>query len=138
VPEGFRFAVKLSLVRLDRVAPFLERVAALGDRLGPIRVVVEAARDEGLLSYVTGSAPPELELAWDFRHESWEGIEGVARVGDPDAEPFRYVRLREPPYTDDDLRAVAAALRGPAYVYFRHEDQPTAPAYAARLRELLT
>jgi hypothetical protein len=124
-------------VRLDRVAPFLERVAGLGDRLGPVRVVVEAARDEGLLSYVTGSAPPELELAWDFRHESWEGIEGVARVGDPDAEPFRYLRLREPPYSDEDLRTVAAGLRGPAYVYFRHEDEPTAPAYAARLRELV-
>jgi hypothetical protein len=58
-------------------------------------------------------------------------------VGDRDAEPFRYLRLREPPYTDEDLRTVAAGLRGPAYVYFRHEDEPTAPAYAARLRELL-
>jgi uncharacterized protein YecE (DUF72 family) len=137
VPDGFRFAVKLPLVRLDRVAPFLERVAALGDRLGPVRVVVEAARDEGLLSYVTGSAPPELELAWDFRHESWEGIGNVVRVGDPDAEPFRYLRLREPPYTDDELRAFAATLRPPAYVYFRHEDEPTAPAYASRLRDLV-
>ena len=32
---------------------------------------------------------------------------------------------------------LAATLRGPAYVYFRHEDEPTAPAYAARLLELL-
>ena len=33
-------------------------------------------------------------------------------MNDLDAEPFRYVRLREPPYSDDDLRALAATLRG--------------------------
>jgi uncharacterized protein YecE (DUF72 family) len=137
VPDGFRFAVKLPLARLDRVAPFLERVLVLGDRLGPVRIVSEAARDEGLLSYVQGSVPPEVELAWDFRHESWEGIEGIVCVNDPRAEPFRYLRLREPPYSDEDLRAVAAALVDPAYVYVRHEDEPTAPAIAARLRQLL-
>ena len=58
------------------------------------------------------------------------------RVDDPDAEPFRYLRLREPPYSDDDLRSVAATLRDPAYVYVRHEDEPTAPETAERLRSL--
>jgi uncharacterized protein YecE (DUF72 family) len=137
VPDGFRFAVKLPLSRLDRVGPFFERVAALGDRLGPVRIVVQAARDEGLLSYVTGSAPAGSELAWDLRHESWAGVGGIVRVGDERAEPFRYLRLREPPYGEEELRALAADVRPPAYVYFRHEDEPTAPAYAARLHELL-
>jgi Protein of unknown function DUF72 len=137
VPDGFRFAVKLPLTRLDRVGPFLERVLALGDRLGPVRIVSEAARDEGLISYVEGSAPPELELAWDLRHDSWAGIDGIVRVNDPVAEPFRYLRLREPPYSDEDLRTVAAALVDPSHVYVRHEDEPTAPAIATRLRELL-
>ena len=134
VPDGFRFAVKLPLTRLDRVTSFLERVAALGDRLGPIRIVVEAARDDGLVSFVTGSAPNRVELAWDLRHETWDGVEGLVRVGDRAAEPFRYLRLREPPYTDDELREAAAGVRDPAYVYLRHEDEPTAPAYAERLR----
>jgi len=58
-------------------------------------------------------------------------------VNDPGAEPFRYLRLREPPYTDDELREVAATIRDPAYVYVRHEDEPTAPAIVARLRALL-
>jgi hypothetical protein len=58
-------------------------------------------------------------------------------MNDPDAKPFRYLRLREPPYTDDDLRKVAEALVGPAYLYVRHEDEPTAPATATRLKELL-
>ena len=137
VPDGFRFAVKLPLTRLDRVGAFLERVLALGDRLGPVRIVSEAARDEGLLSYVQGSVPPDLELAWDLRHESWAGLTGIVRVNDPEAEPFRYLRLREPPYSDEDLRTVAAALVDPTYLYVRHEDEPTAPATATRLKEIV-
>src|SRR5213593_4398684 len=69
VPDGFTFAPKLALARLDRVA-------VLGDRLGPIRVSVQATRDEGLLSYVQGSVDPDLQLAFDFQHESWAGVEG--------------------------------------------------------------
>jgi len=138
VPDGFRFAVKLPLTRLDRVTPFLERVLALGDRLGPVRVVVEAARDDGLVSFVQGSVPGEVELAWDFRHESWDDAgSGIVRVDDRGAEPYRYLRLREPPYSDEELEAAAAAVRDPAYVYLRHEDEPTAPVYAEKLRAFL-
>ena len=57
-------------------------------------------------------------------------------MNDFEAEPYRYIRLREPPYSDADLAELAQRLRPPAYVYFRHEDEPTAPAYAARLRVL--
>jgi uncharacterized protein YecE (DUF72 family) len=137
VPDGFRFAPKLALTRLDRLSVSLERIRALGDRLGPVRIVVQNARDEGLLSYVLGSVDPALELAFDFRHESWLGVEGLVAVNDFDAQPFRYLRLREPPYSDDDLRTLASTVRPPAYVYFRHEDEPTAPDYAARLAELI-
>jgi uncharacterized protein YecE (DUF72 family) len=136
VPDGFEFAVKFSLVRLDRVTTFLERVLALGDRLGPVRVVYQGPRDDGTLSFVQGSVPPDVRLAWDLRDESWAGLDGVLRVNDPDAEPFRYLRLRDPPYSDDDLRTIAAGIRAPAYVYVRHEDEPTAPATAERLRAI--
>jgi uncharacterized protein YecE (DUF72 family) len=137
VPDGFEFAVKFSLVRLDRVTTFLERVLALGDRLGPVRIVYEGPRDAGTLSFVEGSVPPEVRLAWDFRHESWEKTDGVVQVGDRAAEPFRYLRLREPPYPDDELQQFAAEVRDPAYIYVRHEDAPTAPETARRLRGLL-
>jgi uncharacterized protein YecE (DUF72 family) len=137
VPDGFEFAVKFSLVRLDRVTTFLERVLALGDRLGPVRVVYEGPRDDGTLSFVLGSVPENVRLAWDFRDESWAGVDGVVKVNDADAEPFRYLRLREPPYSDEQLREVAATIRDPAYVYVRHEDAPTAPAIADRLRAFL-
>jgi uncharacterized protein YecE (DUF72 family) len=137
VPDGFEFSVKLPLVRLDRVTSFLERVLALGDRLGPVRIVYEGPRDDGTLSFVQGSIPEDVRIAWDFRDESWDEVEGVVRVNDPDAESFRYLRLREPPYSDDDLQAVATSVRDPAYIYVRHEDEPTAPATAERLRLLL-
>jgi len=137
VPDGFEFAVKLPLVRLDRVTTFLERVLALGDRLGPIRVVYEGPRDDGTLSFVEGSMPEDVRLAWDFRHESWAGVDGIVAVNDRAAEPFRYLRLREPPYTDEQLRELAATIRDPAYVFVRHEDEPTAPAIADRLRRFL-
>ncbi|HEV2593496.1 MAG TPA: DUF72 domain-containing protein [Gaiellaceae bacterium] len=137
VPDGFEFAPKFALTRLDRVGSYLERVTALGDRLGPIRIVYEGPRDNGTLSYVVGSVPEEIRLAWDFRDPSWEGADEVVRVNEPNAEPFRYVRFRDPPYTDDQLRDAAAGIRGPAYVYFRHEDEPTAPAFADRLKSFL-
>jgi uncharacterized protein YecE (DUF72 family) len=63
------------------------------------------------------------------------------RVNDLDHEaPFRYVRFREPPYDDGALQEWADRLRTvdvPLYAYFRHEDEPVAPAYALRLLELL-
>jgi hypothetical protein len=137
VPDGFEFSVKLPLTRLDRVTTFLERVLALGDRLGPVRVVYEGPRDDGTLSFVEGSAPDGVRIAWDFRDDSWADVDGIVRVNDPGSEPFRYLRLREPPYSDDDLRTFAVSVRDPAYVYVRHEDEPTAPATVQRLRELL-
>jgi uncharacterized protein YecE (DUF72 family) len=122
-------------------------VRALGNRLGPIRVSLQSARDEGMLELLLGSLDPSLRLAFDLEHPSWDGIEerlaaaGVVRVNDlVTPAPFRYIRLREPPYDDADLRELAERieqLAEPVYVYFRHEDEPTAPAYAERLLELL-
>jgi uncharacterized protein YecE (DUF72 family) len=147
VPEGFEFSPKLPGNRPGFVGTFSERVSALGDRLGPVRVALVNARDEGMLELLLGSLNPSLRLAFDLQHPSWDGIEeriaaaGAVRVGDLESPaPFRYVRLREPPYSEDDLRDLAERLRDvaePTYVYFRHEDEPTAPRYAARLLELL-
>jgi uncharacterized protein YecE (DUF72 family) len=137
VPDGFTFAVKMPLTRLDRVGTFVERAQALGDRLGPLRIVVQSARDDGLLAFLQGSLPPELAVAYDFRHPSWDDVEGIVRVNDRDAGPFRYLRLREPPYTGGALADAARGIRAPAFVYFRHEDEATAPAYATRLKRLL-
>ncbi len=137
VPASFRFAPKLALVTAERAALFFARVAELGARLGPVRVVIEKPRDDGLLARLAEAAQG-AELAFDLRHESWAATRGVVRVNDFNAEPFRYIRLREPPYSEAELEALAAKLDGRAYVYFRHEQAPTAPAYAERLRRLLS
>jgi uncharacterized protein YecE (DUF72 family) len=146
-PDGFEFAPKLPGHRLHGLDVFESRVRALGDRLGPVRISLTSARDEGALELLLGSLDPSLRLAFDLEHASWDGIEprlaaaGAVRVNDLDhPAPFRYLRLRKPPYDDAALRALAATLRTvpePTYVYFRHEDEPTAPAYAQRLLELL-
>ncbi len=139
-PSGFR-----------QLATFEERVRLLGDRLGPVRAVVQQARDVGFLAYVLGSIDPSLRYAFDFRHESWDDPEIDARLAEAGAvrinaleteAPFRYLRFRDPPYSDQDLEAIAEQVRpfvasgADIYAYFRHEDEPTAPAYAARLGEL--
>jgi len=67
---------------------------------------------------------------------------GGDRAAAPGGErrPFHYLRLREPPYTDAELGDWAGrirALTAPTFVYLRHEEQPTAPSYAARLAELV-
>jgi uncharacterized protein YecE (DUF72 family) len=92
----------------------------------------------------------DLWVAFDLRHPSWDGAEAVledgraVRVNQLDSPaPFRYLRLREPPYDDGALRGWARRLvplleNGVAvHCYFRHEDEPTAPAYALRLLELI-
>ena len=148
-PPGFRFSPKLNAYRTSDLATYEERVRRLGDRLGPIRAVVGSKRDEGLLELMLGSLDPTLQIAFDFRHETWEGVEtelppNAVRIDDLDARaPFRYLRFREPPYDDDTLVAWADRIRPLAvqgidvYCYFRHEDEPTAPRYAERLLELL-
>jgi uncharacterized protein YecE (DUF72 family) len=146
-PPGFRFAPKLVGNRPRMLAEFGARVRMLGDRLGPIRVQLISARDEGMIELILGSLDPGVHVAFDLEHPSWDGIEprlaaaGAVRVNDLEHEaPFRYVRFREPPYSDGELREWADRIRAadvPVFAYFRHEDEPTAPAYAQRLLELL-
>lgn len=144
VPDGFTFAVKMPARALRSPATFEERVSRLGDRLGPVRAVIDTPRDEGLLALLLGSV--SLRLALDLRHESWDGVDvsPAVRVGDWDAEaPFRYLRFRDPPYDEGALAALAARIRPllgagvHVFAYFRHEDEPTAPAYARRVLDLL-
>jgi len=136
------------------LSTFDERVRAMGDRLGPIlvRLPDTRPRDDGLLQLMLGSVDPDLRYAFDLRHESWHAPDvaetlaaaGAVRVNDLDADArFRYLRLREPPYDDAALRRIAERIHAelaagkPVFAYFKHEDEPTAPRYAARLLELL-
>jgi uncharacterized protein YecE (DUF72 family) len=157
-PPGFRFAVTMSRRatgrgRVEGVDAFAQSVRGLGDRLGPIRIKVPQARDDGFLLLLLASLDPDLQIALDFRHESWDAPEisaqldehGIARAGSLEgAASFRYLRLREPGYDDDALRDWAERLRPvlaagtEIYCYFKHEEEPTGPLYARRLLELVS
>jgi uncharacterized protein YecE (DUF72 family) len=146
-PTGFRFAPKLAGNRPRLLADFASRMRTLGDRLGPTRVQLISARDEGMVELILGSLDPGMQVAFDVAHPSWDGIEprlaeaGAVRVNDLEHDaPFRYIRFRDPPYGEDELQDCADRLRQvnePVFAYFRHEDEPTAPRYAQRLLELL-
>lgn len=150
VPDGFRFAVKAPDRVERRLDVFQERVLALGDRLGCVRVVVERPRDDGFLELLLGSANPKIRFALDLRHQSWNGVEGhlaaagAVRVGSlHDDVGWVYLRFRELAYDDVALGELAAqvgpigARDSPAYAFFRHTDGPDAPQAALRLRALL-
>jgi uncharacterized protein YecE (DUF72 family) len=150
-PPDFRFAVKMNrrathFGDLSVVGTFCERVRVLGERLGPILVQLPPSRprDDGWLELMRASLDPELEYAFEFRNESWAGVEGIQLVNALDGPAsFRYLRLREPPYDEAALHEWAERLQPllaegtRLYVYFKHENEPLAPQYASRLLELL-
>jgi len=154
-PPGFRFSVTMSrrfTGRVEGLETFVTAVRRLGDRLGPVRVKVPQARDDGYLLLLLGSLDPEIRIALDFRHDSWDDPavqarldeHGAARVGALDgAASFRYLRFRDPPYDEAGLAALADEIHPllaagvEVFGYFKHEDEPTAPRYAERLVALL-
>jgi uncharacterized protein YecE (DUF72 family) len=155
VPDGFRFSVKaprtISIFgRVDFAPEFCARLRSLGDRLGPVLVRFDERRerDDDFLRALLEAFDDDLWLALDFRHPTWEGADELLDARsvavnqlETDA-PFGYLRFRDPPYDDDALREWAQRLAPLAdsglavHCYFRHEDEPTAPAYAQRLLEL--
>jgi uncharacterized protein YecE (DUF72 family) len=157
VRDGFRFAVTASrrltsFGRVEGVDEFCRMARHMGDRLGPLRFKVAQARDDGFLRLLLDSLDPEIPVALDFRHDSWDDLEvkaflderGVTGVDALEgAAAFRYLRLREPPYNEEALAALAETVRAQVeagvdvYAFFRHEDEPTAPFYAQQLRELV-
>jgi uncharacterized protein YecE (DUF72 family) len=148
-PAGFTFAVKMPPRGFRDPATFEERIRRLGDRLGPVRVVVQQPRDDGFLTFFLGSIDSALRYAFDFRHESWDDASvderlaeaGAVRVNALEgAAGFRYLRFRDPPYTDEAIAAAAEQIRASeaeVFAYFRHEDEPAAPRYAALLNACL-
>lgn len=155
-PPAFRFAITMSRRvtaggRVEGLDGFEQTVRRLGERLGPVRIKIPQARDDGFLRLLLDSLDPVLRVALDFRHDSWavpdvqERLDerGIALVNAQNGRAsFRYLRLREPPYDEARLAEIAAGIRPllsdgiDVYCYFRHEEEPTAPAYAARLLAL--
>jgi len=132
----------------DGLAYFWKTAQSLGPKLGPILFQLPPffRKDLPRLRDFLRLLPEGCRAAFEFRHASWEGVDlgGHALVGSLEGEvPFRYLRLREPPYDDASLAELAARIRFvldsgiEVYAYFKHEDEPLAPAYAERLDELV-
>jgi uncharacterized protein YecE (DUF72 family) len=165
-PPGFRFCMKAnrgltySAEAFDRVGLariFTQRIAGLGERLGPVLLQFPPARQKNVAlldSLLTALARP---AAAEFRHESWFDDEtyavirahGGAMVVTDEAKWPRaplldlgavaYFRLRRG-YTTASLQPwveeVRAAIAGhdDVHVYFKHD--AGSPALARRLLRL--
>jgi uncharacterized protein YecE (DUF72 family) len=158
-PPDFRFGVKMNRrIALGgdvaAVPTFVERVLLLGERLGPVRVQLHPSRprDDGFLLLLLDSLAPRIQVAFEAEHESWNAPEvderlaaaGAVRVNRLEGSPpFRYLRLRDPPYGEDDLALLAGQLRPllaagvDVYCFFKHEEDPRGALAAERLLELV-
>ena len=165
-PPGFRFCMKAnrgltySADSFDRVGLarlFTERIAVMGERLGPVLLQFPPVRQKNvslLDSLLTALARP---AAAEFRHESWFDDEtyrvlrehAAALVVTDEAKwpraprvevgPVAYFRLRRG-YTARSLEPwlvevrAAAATHDEVHVYFKHDS--ASPALAKRLLKL--
>lgn len=172
-PAGFTFACKAHqgithYSRLagagERLQGFLQALAPLGDRLGPVlfqcppNLRYDPAVLDEFLAQLEGR--PQ-RFAMEFRHDSFDTDEVRARlagagvawcIADTDeqegrfvrtAPAFAYVRLRRSGYGDEALAGwgerLGAALDAGAdvYCYLKHEDSDSGPREAATLQSLL-
>jgi len=134
---------------------FLRNARVLGDRLGPVLVQLppNLKLDIDRLHAFLALLPDDVRFAFEFRHESWfdEAVYEVLRAHNaalciahteegetpfvPTA-PWGYVRLRNVVYEGGELESwsarISAAPWSEVYVFFKHEDEGTGPALAAR------
>src|SRR5205809_333652 len=90
-PAGFRFAPKLAGNRPRLLQDFASRVRELGDRLGPVRLQLIRARDEGMVELILGSVDSEDRVEARVPLGFVRDVRGVVPVvvvqsGDGDAD----------------------------------------------------
>jgi uncharacterized protein YecE (DUF72 family) len=164
-PSDFVFSLKAPqrITHIGRLANveqpmrfFAETARNLGAKLGPLLFQLPPSfrKNTDRLADVLGQLPPDLRVAFEFRHSSWFAADVYALLGGRDAAlcivdseegttpdvataSWGYMRLRDRDYTDLELTAWAARLARAgwrdAFVYFKHEDTGLGPALAARL-----
>lgn len=146
----------------DPLRFFCDTARTLGPKLGPLlfQLPPNFKKDTDRLAETLFQLPPDLRCAFEFRHASWLADEvydllrrrnAALCIADSEAAStplvatasFGYLRLRDEGYTDADLARWAETIRGlgstwsETFVYFKHEESGTGPAFARRLRELL-
>jgi uncharacterized protein YecE (DUF72 family) len=137
---------------------FCDTARLLGARLGPLlfQLPPNFKADPARLADVLARLPAGVRAAFEFRHASWFTDEVYARLAarnaalcvvdaEEGATPaiatadWGYLRLRAAGYDDQALRGWVETIRRvgagwrDAFVFFKHEEQGTGPALAARL-----
>jgi uncharacterized protein YecE (DUF72 family) len=169
VPPGFKFSVKAPqrITHFKRLKDagesttyFLETVASLGDRLGPIlfQLPPNMKKDlERLETFLTG-LPPGTRSAFEFRHPTWfddDVLELLSKdnyalcISDTDELPvshidktadWGYLRLRRVNYSEENLREWVKRMGEQnwqdSFVFFKHEDEGSGPKLAAQFIKL--
>ena len=146
----------------DSTRRFLEVAATLGSKLGALLFQLSPflKKDVTLLDAFLETLPPGVRAAFEFRHASWLDAEVFARlrarnlalcVADSEklttpveiTADYGYFRLRDEGYTPEDIVRWAQLIRDKAsgcsdvYVYFKHEESGTGPAFARLLLKAL-
>ena len=170
-PESFVFAVKAHqqithVLRLagadDSVVKFLDALAPLGERTGPLLfqcppgMKLDHARLESFLALLQGNQ----RCVFEFRHPSWiqarpllesrgfgwcvtESDETGVSEDALTTGPFLYLRLRRTEYDDAQLARWAQRIDDAlengrdVYCYFKHEDAGKGVRFAEQLRSAL-
>ena len=144
-----------------------ETAGTLGSRLGPLlfQLPPYMKKDLDRLRTFLDLVPKDRRVALEFRNVSWFDDEVFEALRAHDAAlcftetdsdgddgsnetaplvrtaSWGYLRLRREHYGDGDLAAWAERIRGEnwseAYVFFKHEDDGTAPKFARRLMEIV-
>jgi uncharacterized protein YecE (DUF72 family) len=146
----------------EHVDHFLRNARAMNTRLGCIlfQCPPTLKYDKDLLDPFLALLPGQpFRFAMEFRHDSWTDAKDQLAannvawcVADTDEKKaplvqtsaaFIYLRLRGLNYSDEDIQAWAKETSAvldagsDAYVYFKHEDDPSGVRYGLRFRELI-
>ena len=146
----------------EPLGDFGEIARTLGPKLGPLlfQLPPNFKKDTARLAETLSLMPPDLRCAFEFRHASWHdddvydvlrGRNAALCIADSEAlstplvatADFGYLRLRDEGYADADLARWARTIRRlgrgwrEAFVYFKHEETGSGPAFARRLIERL-
>jgi len=167
VGPNFRFALKANqfithIRRLKNVEEplqrFLPTLQPLAAQLGPVlfQLPPSLKADVPLLRDFLTLLPRSFKAALEFRHESWLSDEVYQALQDHNAAlcvalteklstpevrtaSFIYFRFRQPAYTADEVKKLAARIERCAadgletYAFFKHEEDPRSPINAVEL-----
>ncbi|HSH44702.1 MAG TPA: DUF72 domain-containing protein [Longimicrobiales bacterium] len=142
----------------EPLAYFCSKAVTLGDRLGPVlfQLPPNMKQDVPRLQAFLSEIPSGIRPAFEFRHASWLDDATYQALSERDAAlviaqtedeetplvptaSWGYLRLRKVQYDEGEVESWAERTLeqdwSEAFAFFKHEDEGTGPALAARFLE---